>query len=86
MEVQEIASHHSVPIIPIIMKGKEEVATFSMLRRRSRWVAETLAYDDQDDLLNRLDEEIVKRAQAMRRDLDGEGDRVADTGVEGAPR
>jgi hypothetical protein len=66
-ELQAIVPNfQSVPIVPIINEGGREFATFASLARRPNVVQPTLRYRNVEDLLRKIDREIVPAAEALR--------------------
>jgi CHAT domain len=64
-ELEAIVPHfQSVPIVPIINRTGREYATFDSIRRRPNVVKPTVRYRNRDDLLSRLDDEVVPTAEA----------------------
>lgn len=64
-ELEAIAPHfQSVPIVPVINKTGREYATFEGIKRRVNVVQPTIRYRDVDDLLEKLDRQIVPQAEA----------------------
>ena len=64
-ELEAIAAHfQSVPIVPVINKSGREFATFESIKRRINVVKPTIRYRDIEDLLDKLDTEVVPRAEA----------------------
>jgi len=53
-----------VPVVPLINQTGKEYATFSSIKRRQNVVKPIVRYRDLDDLLKKLDEEIVPKAEA----------------------
>jgi hypothetical protein len=53
----------SVPIVPLINHGGKEYATFSAIRRRPQVVQPTIKYRNVDDLIVKLDTEVVPQAE-----------------------
>lgn len=69
-ELQAIVPNfQSVPIVPIINEGGREFATFASLARRPNVVQPTVRYRSVDDLLRKLDREIVPAAEALRKTM-----------------
>lgn len=66
-ELEAIVPHFlSVPVAPVINRTGREYATFSSIQRRDNVLKPTLRYRDLDDLLERLDRELVPAAEAKR--------------------
>jgi hypothetical protein len=64
-ELEAIVPHFlSVPVVPLINQTGKEYATFSSIKRRQNVVKPIVRYRDLDDLLKKLDEEIVPKAEA----------------------
>lgn len=64
-ELEAIVPHFmSLPVVPIINRTGKEYATFSSIRRRQNVVQPTVRYRDLDDLLEKLDGEVVPNAEA----------------------
>ncbi len=59
----------SVPVVPIIVDGAKEFATFSALARRPNVAQPTIRYRDIDDLKVKLGDAIVPLAEALREQL-----------------
>lgn len=54
----------SVPVVPLISRTGKEYALFESIRRRENVVKPTVRYRDLDDLLAKLDSEVVPKAEA----------------------
>ncbi len=64
-ELEAIVPHFmSVPVAPVINRTGREYATFPSIQRRENVLKPTLRYRDLDDLLKKLDQEVVPRAEA----------------------
>jgi hypothetical protein len=64
-ELEAIAPHfQSVPIVALINKTGKEYATFESIKRRMNVVKPTIRYRDVEDLIEKLDAEIVPLAEA----------------------
>jgi hypothetical protein len=59
----------SLPVIPVIEGGATEYSTFSTLTRRGNVVEPTLRYRDEDDLLRKLDKQVIAKAEARLRQV-----------------
>jgi hypothetical protein len=63
-ELEAIAPHfQSVPIVPLINWTGKEYATFESIKRRVNVVKPTIRYRDVDDLIEKLDTEVVPQAE-----------------------
>ena len=63
-ELEAIVPHfQSVPVVPLINQTGKEYATFSSLQRRENVVKPTVRYGDIDDLIEKLDEQVVPLAE-----------------------
>jgi hypothetical protein len=64
-ELEAIAPHfQSVPIVALINKTGREYATFESVKRRINVVKPTIRYRDIEDLIAKLDTEVVPLAEA----------------------
>jgi hypothetical protein len=64
-ELEAIAPHfQSVPIVPLIRRTGKEFATFESIKRRVNVVKPTIRYRDVEDLIEKLDTEVVPKAEA----------------------
>ena len=69
-ELQAIVPNfQSVPVVPIINEGGREFATFASIARRPNVVSPTLRYRNVDDLIRKLDHDIVPAAESKVREL-----------------
>lgn len=65
-ELQAIApTFQSVPIVPLLNRGGKAYANFDGIARRPNVVQPTIRYRDVDDLLARLDAEVIPQAEAV---------------------
>lgn len=63
-ELEAIVPHfQSVPVVPVINQSGREYATFPSVQRRPNVVKPTIRYRDLDDLLRKLDSEVVPLAE-----------------------
>lgn len=63
-ELEAIVPHfQSIPVVPLISRTGKEYATFSSVRRRQNVVQPTVRYRDAEDLMKKLDEEVVPLAE-----------------------
>ena len=63
-ELEAIVPHfQSVPVVPLINRTGKEYATFSSLQRRENVVKPTVRYRDIDDLIEKIDEQVVPLAE-----------------------
>jgi hypothetical protein len=63
-ELEAIVPHfQSVPVVPLINRTGREYATFSSVQRRENVVKPTVRYSNLDDLVKKLDEEVVPMAE-----------------------
>jgi uncharacterized protein YjbI with pentapeptide repeats len=70
LELQAVVPECMVPFVPIIEKGEEPFAMFADLWIKHReWVLNPVRYPSVDRLIEVLDEEIVRPAQARFSDL-----------------
>lgn len=66
-ELQAIVpAFQSVPIVPIINAGGREFATFAALARRPNVAQPTLRYKGVDELVAKLESEVVPTAEALK--------------------
>jgi hypothetical protein len=64
-ELQAIVPNFtSVPVVPIINKTGKVYATFESIQRKENVIKPIVRYDNQDDLLKKLDKKIVPEAEA----------------------
>jgi hypothetical protein len=64
-ELEAIAPHfQSVPIVTLINAGGKEFATFQSIQRRVNVVKPTIRYRDIDDLLKKMDSDVVPQAES----------------------
>jgi hypothetical protein len=54
----------SLPVVPVIEGDAPEYSTFSTLIRRGTVVSPTLRYRNEDDLLRKLDKQVIAKAEA----------------------
>jgi hypothetical protein len=54
----------SVPVVPLINRTGKEYATFASIKRRENVVKPTIRYRDLDDLLQKLEDEVVPKAES----------------------
>lgn len=66
----------SVPVVPVLNRSGKEYATFESIRRRPNVAQPTLHYANADDLVAKLDDAVVRRAEAMLSEA-GEGPAAA---------
>lgn len=66
MELQAIAPHYGVPIVPIKRRQSREFATFSALAKFP-WVLPTVPYRSIADLVRKLDGSVIRPALARGR-------------------
>jgi hypothetical protein len=59
----------SVPVVPIINQRGREFATFAALARRPNVAQPTLRYENVDDLVEKLDRQVVPAAEALKEQL-----------------
>jgi hypothetical protein len=70
LELQAIVPEYMIPFVPIIEKGEEPFAMFTDLWIKHReWVLDPIRYPSVDRLIQVLDTEIVRPAQARFADL-----------------
>ncbi len=63
-ELQAIVPHFpSVPVVPLINRTGREYATFSALQCQNNVVKPTVRYRDLDDLMEKLDDQVVPLAE-----------------------
>ena len=63
-ELEAIVPHfQSVPVVPVINRTGKESATFTSVQRRENVVKPTVRYRDLDDLIKKLDEQVVPLAE-----------------------
>jgi uncharacterized protein YjbI with pentapeptide repeats len=63
LELQAIMPNYMVPFVPIIQEDEEPFSMFQGLQHKSReWVLDVLEYDSADNLLEVLDEAVVRPA------------------------
>lgn len=63
-ELEAIVPHfQSVPVVPVINQTGKEYATFSSVQRRENVVKPTVRYRDIDDLMKKLEEQVVPLAE-----------------------
>lgn len=63
-ELEAIVPHfQSVPVVPLINRTGKEYATFASVQRRQNVVKPTVRYRDADDLMKKLDDEVVPLAE-----------------------
>jgi hypothetical protein len=64
-ELEAIAPHfQSVPIVALINRTGKEYATYESIKRRVNVVKPTIRYRDVDDLVEKLDTQVVPQAEA----------------------
>jgi len=63
LELQATIPDLMVPVLPIVQSGEPVFAMFSDLQRRYAWVQPTVSYKDADQLVRRVDDAIVYRAE-----------------------
>ena len=64
-ELEAIVPHfQSVPVVTIINQIGKEYATFASIQRRENVVKPTVRYRDLDDLMTKLDDDLVPKAEA----------------------
>lgn len=72
-ELEAIVPHFlSVPVVPIINKTGKPYATFEGIVRRENVIKPLLRYDNLEDLLQRLDKEVVSPAENKIQQLQNE--------------
>ena len=64
----------SVPVVPLISRTGKEYATFASIQRRENVAKPTVRYRDLDDLLEKLDDEVVPKAEALLEKMRPDGD------------
>ena len=70
LELQARVPEYMIPFVPIVEKGEEPFAMFSDLWIKHReWVLDPIRYPSVDRLIEVLDTEIVRTAQARFADL-----------------
>ena len=70
LELQATVPEYMIPFVPIIEKGEEPFAMFTDLWIKHReWVLDPIRYPSVDRLIEVLDTEIVRPAQARFADL-----------------
>jgi hypothetical protein len=63
-ELEAIVPHfQSVPVVALINRTGREYATFSSVQRRENVVKPTVRYNNLEDLIKKLDEEVVPKAE-----------------------
>jgi hypothetical protein len=63
LELQATIPNYMIPFVPIIQEGESPFSMFEDLQRKfSNWVLETVVYDTKDNLLEGLDDAIIKPA------------------------
>ena len=69
LELQATVPEIMVPFQPIIEQGEEPFAMLGDLQRKHDWVFKTLRYSSLDRLIETMDDEIIKRAEAKFKQL-----------------
>ena len=73
-ELEAIVPHfQSVPVVPVINRTGKEYATFSSVQRRENVVKPTVRYRDLDDMIKKLDEQVVPLAEKKLAEVRPEG-------------
>jgi hypothetical protein len=69
MELQLIVPDLATPVVPLIGERQLPVALFADLLGKYDWVLPPVRYRSTDDLVDRLDEDVMAPAQRKRREL-----------------
>jgi hypothetical protein len=69
LELQATVPEIMVPFQPIIQQGEEPFAMLKDLQRKHDWVFKTLRYSSLDRLIETMDDEIIKLAEAKFKQL-----------------
>jgi hypothetical protein len=64
LELQAVVPDYMVPFAPILQQGEEPFAMFVDLQNKYRWVLDVIAYPSVDRLIEVLEDEIVRPAEA----------------------
>lgn len=67
LELQATVPDLMVPVLPIIQAGRRAFAMFADLQRRYFWIQPTLAYRTKTELVGRVDDALVARAEEAAR-------------------
>ncbi len=69
LELQATIPEIMVPFQPIIEQGDEPFSMLQDLQRKHDWVLKTLRYSSLDRLIDTMDDEIIKPAEAKFKQL-----------------
>jgi uncharacterized protein YjbI with pentapeptide repeats len=70
LELQATIPDYMIPFVPIIHEGEKSFSMFKDLRSKySEWVLEELVYDSVDNLINSIEESIVRPALETAKNL-----------------
>lgn len=76
LETYVIVPHLSIPFVPIVERGEQPFSMLRDMQKKYYWVLPPVTYENVQDLVDRLDQAIVKPAERMfarigrqRRDL-----------------
>jgi hypothetical protein len=69
LELQATVLEIVVPFQPIIERGDKPFAMLQDLQRKHDWVFKTLRYSSPDRLIETMDDEIIKPAEAKSKQL-----------------
>src|SRR5690606_14434446 len=69
LELQATVPDYMVPFVPILQKGEEPFAMFVDLQRKYRWVMDVLVYNSKDQLIECMDDSIIKPALHKHNEL-----------------
>jgi hypothetical protein len=62
LELHATVPNYMIPFVPIIQKGEEPFSMFKDLANKHDWIMDTLRYDSIDNLVLKLENEVVKPA------------------------
>ena len=69
LELQATVPDYMVPFVPILQKGEEPFAMFVDLQRKYRWVMDVIVYNSKDQLIECMDDSIIKPALHKHNEL-----------------
>jgi hypothetical protein len=71
LELGTIVPHFAIPLVPIINEGEKPFSMFSDLAGRYQWVLPLRSYRSSEELMAKLDQEIIRPALALAEELEG---------------
>lgn len=69
LELQATIPDLMVPVLPIVQASEPVFAMFADLQRRYVWIQPTVSYKDADQLVRRVDEAIIDRAEEAAKQI-----------------